>query len=257
MALTGIALREESCASVSAAVTSLTEQLDALRVLLLNNSPQSLGAVEFDALSRHVQQFEAVASEKDVVEWQFQRYLQWMGVEAPAAAAATVDGDADEALRPHTTLDRPFLRLGSRCALFDTQHRQASSAGKATVDATGRVVLTLHSSAAPLADVAAAAAAKTLGCASLSLADLQLPSTDGDADGGGEEERELWLPVMQAAASPLATDRPSGLATGTSGSAAAKALPPVTTEAAVVDDAAAAKQIGNLLIRYRVVRATR
>lgn len=253
-------LHEESCASVAAAVTSLTEQLDALRVLLLNNSPQSLGAVEFDALSRHVQQFEAVASEKDVVEWQFQRYLQWMGVEAPAAAAAAADGDADDALRPHTTLDRPFLRLGSRCALFDTQHRQASSAGKASVDATGRVVLALHSSAAPMTDVAAAAAAKTLGCASLSLADLQLPSTDGsDADGGGEEERELWLPVMQTSASPLATGRPSGLATGTSGSAAASELPPVTTEAAAVDDAsaAAAKQIGNLLIRYRVVRAAR
>lgn len=254
IARTGLVLREESCASASAAVTSLTEQLDALRVLLLNNSPQSLGAAEFNALSRHVQQFEAVASDKDVVEWQFQRYLRWMGIEAPAAAAAaTADGDTDEALRPHTAQDRPFLRLGSRCALFDTQHRQASSAGKAAVDATGRVVLTLHSSTAPMADVVAAAAAKTLGSASLSLADLQLPSTDGDADGGDEEERELWLPVLQTAAAPLAAGGPSGA----SGSAAAGELPPVTTEAAAVDDPAGGKQIGNLLIRYRIVRAAR
>lgn len=242
--------------SASAAVTSLTEQLDALRVLLLNNSPQSLGAVEFDALSRHVQQFEAVASEKDVVEWQFQRYLQWMGV--AAAGGGDGDGDGDDALRPLAARDRPFLRLGSRCALFDTRRRQASSDGKAGVDATGRVVLTLHSSAAPMADVAAAASAKTLGCASLSLADLRLPSVDGDADDGGEDARELWLPVVQSASTPLATGGPSrSTAAAATAAAVASDLPPVSADAAVADDPAAGRHIGNLLVRYRVVRAAR
>lgn len=66
---------------MSAQITTLADQLDALRVLLLNNSPESLGSAAYEALSSHVQQFEHVDNSKRVVEWQFQRYLQWMGID--------------------------------------------------------------------------------------------------------------------------------------------------------------------------------
>lgn len=81
-----LVLHDESKYSSSLPVRSLSDQLDALRVLLINNSAQTLGDTNFAQLQAHVEQYEKLDGGKETVDWQYQTYLQWMGIYPEDAA---------------------------------------------------------------------------------------------------------------------------------------------------------------------------
>lgn len=201
-----LVLHDESKYSSSLPVRSLSDQLDALRVLLINNSAQTLGDTNFAQLQAHVEQYEKLDGGKETVDWQYQIYLQWMGIYPEDAATG-----------------KHVLQFGEKYDLFATDshahHGYDMSSDQKRLD------FTLFSSAASLTAAITNASSpiaesprqpkQVLGSASLSFSDLKisLPSSSSDAT----PEAEVWIPVM---------------------------------------DAGKGKQVGNLLVSYRVVFAS-